>query len=35
MSIYVLMDYITNCKRNKINPTTKGLKAYKMAHWRE
>lgn len=35
MSVYVLLEYIEECKKNEDNPTLKGLKKFKKEKWRE
>jgi hypothetical protein len=34
MDIYILLDYVANCKRNKIVATRDGLFDWKDNHWK-
>lgn len=35
MSIYVLLEYVEDCKKNKHDPTLNGLKKFKKEKWRD
>lgn len=35
MSIYVVLEYVEECMRNKVEPTFKDLKEWKDKNWRD
>lgn len=35
MSIYVILEYVEDCKKNNIEPNLKEIKAWKARNWRD
>lgn len=34
MSIYILEDYVSSCRKNGLKATVEGLKQYRKMYWR-